>query len=498
MTVIESLGMAPKAKQFLATSPIKSYIGGKWIGSADGKTLTALDPGSGEPIAEFYVMQPSDVNRAVQAAGESFRKSGWGTFSPEERGVYLQRLADLIERDLDALGDIEALDGGKLRSAGLGDAQCVADRLRFYADTAVRARYEATVSVPHYVARMVRLPYGVCAFIVPWNYPLGLMAWGICPALAAGNTVVVKPASDTSLSALYVAQLAEEAGIPAGVLNVVAGPAEPTGMALARHPDIKRLSLTGSPEAGKSVAVACAQNLVPVKLELGGKGAAVVFDDVNVDLVADRLAEAITSHVGQICCNATRWIIQDGIYDRFATAVSARLNAVRIGHGFDPQTQMGPVINAKQRERVLSYIQSSQAEGAQALVPGGVCSVPGYEGGFYVKPALLAGSLDNVAAREEIFGPVAYMARFGSEDEAVEMVNNTRYGLANSVWSRDPERCDRMALRMVAGNSWINAHNIIPLGVPYAGINQSGMGGGVNSPDTLYDYMRNLTITQRG
>jgi aldehyde dehydrogenase (NAD+) len=415
---------------------------------------------------------------------------------PNERSVYLHRLADLIDRDLDTLADLEAMDCGKLRAAAAGDIKWARDVFRYYADLAIHAHYKTPLPVPGFEARTVLQPFGVCAFIFPWNFPFVLLGLNIPPALAAGNTAVIKPAADTPLSTLYLMNLVEEAGIPAGVVNVVAGYGDKTGMALAKHPMLKRLSLTGSPEVGKIVTSACGANLVPVKMELGGKGAAVVFTDVDIEFVAQKLTEAITFHSGQVCCDATRWLIQDKIYDKFISTVSAKLEAVRVGYGFDSQTQMGPVVNEKQRQRILGYIKRGQEEGAKALVPGGVCKVAGYDGGFYVRPTLLAGSLDNVAAREEIFGPVAFATRFRNEAEAVKMANDTNYGLANSVWSKDLVRCNRVAELMVSGNSWINAHNVFPIGVPYAGINLSGLGGGVLSPQTFFDYLRGLSVVR--
>jgi aldehyde dehydrogenase (NAD+) len=368
--------------------------------------------------------------------------------------------------------------------------------MRYYADLAVHAQYNTPLPVAGHEARIVRLPYGVCGAIFPWNFPFWLMGWGIAPALAAGNTVVIKPAEDTPLSTLYLCQLVAEAGLPAGVVNVVVGYGEPAGAALARHPGLKRMTFTGSPEVGKLVGEACGRNLVPVKLELGGKGAAVVFDDVDIDDTAQKLCQAITFHSGQLCCDATRWIIQDKIYDRFLSTVTAKMEAVRVGHGFDDQAQMGPVISEKQRQRILTYLERGRAEGADALLPGGACTVPGCEGGFYVKPALLGGSLNNVAAREEIFGPVAYVTRFRDEAEGIELANHTAYGLANSVWSADLERCSRVAQAMVAGTSWVNTHNTFPIGVPFAGVNLSGMGGGTNSAQTFYDYLRDLAVVR--
>jgi aldehyde dehydrogenase (NAD+) len=255
------------------------------------------------------------------------------------------------------------------------------------------------------------------------------------------------------------------------------------------------MSFTGSPEVGRLVAEACGRNLTPVKLELGGKGAAVVFDDVDIKDTAAKLVGAITFHTGQVCCDATRWLVHRRIYDEFVNECVSRLEQVRVGYQMQDSTQMGPVVNEKQRRRVLDYLQRGQQEGARLILEGGAAEVPG-KNGHYVKPALMEGTLDNVAAREEIFGPVAYLAKFDGEEEALAMVNSTDYGLANSVWSSDLGRCARIAEQMRAGNSWINAHNVFPHGVPYGGIGKSGLGGGVNSVETLFDYWRSVSVVR--
>ncbi len=481
--------------QFLSQSPLKAFIGGEWVAADDGATFTTRDPGTGQPLAEVAAMGAKDVDRAVQAATKAFRTSGWAEMTPNERGVLLHRLADEVEKHKPVLARIEASDAGKILAQAEGDVQNFVDTLRYFIEISLHVQRRTPLAVKGHEATTVRLPWGPCGFIVPWNFPFLLIGWNISPALAAGNTVVIKPAEDTPLSALYLGHLAQKAGLPDGVINVVTGFGETAGAALACHPGLKRMSFTGSPEVGRLVAEACARNLTPVKLELGGKGAAVIFDDVDVDATAARLVGAITFHSGQVCCDATRWLVHRSIYDRFVSNCVDRMKAVAVGYQLDPATQMGPVVSAKQRDRVLRYLDRGRTEGAKWVLEGGPAVVPGRDG-FYVKPALLAGELNNVAAREEIFGPVAYLTPFDNEAQAVAMANDTDYGLANSVWSADLDRARRVAERMVAGNSWINAHNVFPHGVPYAGINKSGMGGGVLSLETFLDYTRGLSVVR--
>jgi acyl-CoA reductase-like NAD-dependent aldehyde dehydrogenase len=484
-------------QEFLSIQPKRHFIGGKWVNASNGETLAVHDPGDGEVIARLAAGQAADVDRAVAAAQEAFRTSGWATMPVNDRAVILHRLADLVDKHRDILAQIESLDVGKpLAQATGNDIPNVAQSLRYYADLAVHTRRAEPIAVSGYDARSIRVPYGVCAFIIPWNFPLLLVGWGISPALAAGNTVVVKPPEDASLSTLYLCQLAHEAGVPNGVINVVTGYGETAGAALAQHPGISRMSFTGSPEVGRLIAEACGRNLVPVKLELGGKGAAVLFQDVDIDSAAQSLAGAITLNSGQVCCTATRWIVHESIRDQFVDAAKTALVGTKIGHGLNPDTQMGPVISEKQRRRVVTYLERGEREGADVLLRGGATVMPGCEDGYYVTPALLGGSKDNVCATDEIFGPVAYVMPFSDEDEAVDLVNRSHYGLANSVWSADLERANRVAEAMVAGNSWINAHNIFAHGIPYAGCNLSGMGGGVLGPDTLFDYLRPQSIVR--
>lgn len=492
---VQTMQLLPEVKEFLARQPLAAVMGGESEPAANRETFTTLDPGTGQVLAEVYASQPADVDRAVCAAQDAFDHAAWARLPANQRGAMLHRLADAVEQRKPIIAQIESLDCGKVYRQAEGDVQNFIDTLRYFISIAVQAEPRSAIAVARHEAWTMRQPWGPCGFIFPWNFPILLAGWGISPALAAGNTVVIKPAEDTPLSTIYLAHLAQEVGIPAGVINVVPGLGETAGAALAGHPGVRRMSFTGSPEVGRLVAESCGRNLVPVKLELGGKGAAVVFDDVNLPDTVEKLAQAITFHTGQVCCDATRWLIHESIYDRFAQACVQRLKQVAVGYQLDETTQMGPVVSEKQRRRVLGYLDKGRDEGAELLLAGGAAQV-GDRQGFYVKPALLAGSLDNVAAREEIFGPVAYLASFRDEDEAIRMANATDYGLANSVWTVDLKRAARVAESMVAANNWINAHNLFPHGVPYGGVKKSGMGGGVLSMHTYFDYLRNTSIVR--
>lgn len=489
--------LSPAIQENLSSEAKRLFIGGAWVDAESGETIEVRDPGTGKVIAHIASAGAVDVDRAVSAAQEAFRKSGWATMPINDRAVILHRLADLVDKRCEILAQLESLDVGKpLAQAMAFDIPNVAQSLRYYADLAVHTRRAEPIAVSGFDARSIRIPYGVCAFVIPWNFPLLLVGWGVSPALAAGNTVVIKPPEDASLTALYFAKLAKEAGIPDGVLNVVTGYGETAGAALAQHPGINRMSFTGSPEVGRLIAESCGRNLVPVKLELGGKGAAAIFEDTNIEMAAQALAGAITLNSGQVCCTATRWIVHEKIRDQFVDRATSILSQLKIGHGLDPASQMGPVVSEKQRQRVLGYLQRGEAEGADVLLRGGVADVEGNEAGYYVKPSLLGGAPENICAIDEIFGPVAYVISFSEEEEAVALVNRSRYGLANSVWTADLDRANRVAEAMVAGNSWINAHNIFAHGIPYAGCNLSGMGGGVLGPDTYFDYLRPQSIVR--
>ncbi|TWU49177.1 aldehyde dehydrogenase family protein [Rubripirellula reticaptiva] len=493
MSIASNVQLLPEVEAFLNRNSLASYVGGKAFPAASGATIATIDPGSGNKLAEIHDLDASEVDRAVDIANDAF--PAWAALPVDQRSKILLQLADAVEKHKAIIGQIEALDAGKIEAQAQGDVQNFVDTLRYFVGLSQQVNPRTKLDVPGHDAWTYKQPWGACAFIFPWNFPFLLIGWGISPALAAGNTVVIKPAEDTSLSAIYLAELATQVGVPDGVINVVTGRGATAGAALSNNKKIKRMSFTGSPEVGQMVGESCGRNLVPVKLELGGKGAAVVFDDVDVKATAEALVGAITFHAGQVCCDATRWLIHENIYDEFEGYCVDLMKDIRIGHPLDPNSQMGPVVNPKQRERVLGYLEKGQAQGAKCLVGGGAATVDGFQGN-YIQPALLSGSLDNTAAREEIFGPVAYLTKFSGEAEAIGMVNDTEYGLANSVWTKDKDRANRVAESMTAGNSWINAHNVFAQGVPYGGVNKSGMGGGVLSVETLMDYYRSTSVVR--
>ncbi|MEQ9411895.1 MAG: aldehyde dehydrogenase family protein [Fuerstiella sp.] len=495
-TAASAQELLPEVAEFLSTSLHKAFVNGDWMEASGGQTFDVVDPGRGEKIATVASLQKEDVNRAVDAAVNAFEGSGWAKMPVNDRCAMLHRLADAVEARRTVFAQIESIDCGKVYSQAEADVQNFIDTFRYFADLAQHVNYRSVIGVKGHEAWVARHPWGACGFIIPWNFPFLLAGWGLAPALAAGNTCVLKPAEDTPLSALYLCKVVQELDLlPAGVLNVTTGLGETAGAAVSTNPKFRRMSFTGSPEVGRLVAESCGRNLIPVKCELGGKGAAVVFEDVDLQETADKLVGAITFHTGQVCCDATRWLIHKDIYDDFVNECVNRMKAVQIGYQLDGATQMGPVVSPTQQKRVLGYLEKGVSGGAELVLEGGRAEVPGVNG-YFVKPALLAGSLDNVAAREEIFGPVAYLAPFNSEEEGIRLANNTDYGLANSVWSRDLVRCARVAEAFESGNGWINAHNVIVHGVPYAGVGKSGMGGGVVSPETLNDYLRPISIVR--
>ena len=491
---MSKIALHPKASEFLSQKPIPAFIGGKWVVGSAG-SADVIDPSTGAAIGRVSMAGTNEVNAAVEAAHQAFAK--WSGLSVNERAALLHRLADKITEESEVLAHLEAMDVGKpvVNARGF-DVPFGADCLRYFADLSQQATYDEPLAIKGMDARIHRAPYGVCGFIFPWNFPFTLLCWGICPALAAGNTVVIKASEVTPLSSLYLGRLAKEAGIPDGVINIYTGTGRESGQPLAEHPLLKRMSFTGSSTVGKLIGRICGERLVPCKLELGGKGAAIVLDDANITAAAEGLAAAITLNTGQVCCTATRWFLHEKIFDQFVSQVRGILGKTKVGHGMDEETQMGPLVSQAQLERVQGYYEKGLAEGATAVVELKRPKVAGGEHGYFVTPHLLTGSDDNICCREEVFGPTAFLVKFTDQNDAIKRVNQIAYGLANSVWGGDLKRVNQVAEQIVAGNSWINAHNVFAYGLPYGGVNLSGVGGGVNSPETFYDYLRPQTIAR--
>ncbi|MDR9828570.1 aldehyde dehydrogenase family protein [Vibrio sp. FNV 38] len=481
----------PTTLEFLETKPLPMLINGEWKGSKH--TLGVENPATGAPIAQVCLADAKDVDSAVMVADQAF--STWSKSSPQTRADKLNKLAELIHRDSQILADLECIDVGKPVSAAMGfDVPFAAKCFEYFANVALETEYEVELGLEVTNSQTIKRPYGVAAFIFPWNFPLTLCAWGIAPALAAGNTVVIKPASETPLSTLYLAKLCLEAGFPAGVVNVVTGQGSVAGEALINHPKIKLMSFTGSTGVGKHIGEVCGRNLVPAKLELGGKGAAVVCSDVDLDAAVEGLTGALTLNAGQVCCTASRWYVHEDIYDQFVEKAKVAFAAIPLGNGLDSNSVMGPMCTQKQMSKVLQCVAEAQSAGAEIVAGGDRVTKGELSNGYFVEPTLLAGSDDNPWAQEEIFGPVAFLLKFRDEEEVIERANRNLYGLANSVWTQDLVKAKQMAAKLVSGNSWINAHNVFEYGLHYGACNQSGCGGGVNSKATFEGYLRHQSV----
>jgi aldehyde dehydrogenase (NAD+) len=476
---------------FLEPTQLPFYQNGSWVNSSS--TVEVINPATTQQIATIALATANDINESVDKAAIAFKT--WSTESVEYRATCLRKLANLITRDALIFADLECIDVGKPISAALGfDVPFAADCFTYFADVAQEYQYVSDNNLTTTDSHVVKIPYGVAGFVFPWNFPLTLCAWGIAPALAAGNTVVVKPASETPLSTLFLAKLCQEAGFPAGVVNVLPGTGDEAGEALISNTNIKLMSFTGSTAVGRHVGEVCGRNLVPAKLELGGKGAAIICSDSDVDLAVEGLCGAVTLNAGQVCCTASRWYIHEDIYDQFVEKAIATFNATKVHNGANPDAEMGPICTEKQLNRVLHCIDDAQKQGATILCGGNRLTEGDYKNGYFIEPTLLAGSDDNQWAQEEIFGPVAFLLKFNDEDEVIDRANKNNYGLANSIWTKDSDKAIKLAHKLVGGNTWINAHNVFEYGLNYGACNQSGCGGGVNSVATFEGYLRHQSI----
>jgi aldehyde dehydrogenase (NAD+) len=458
-------------------------IGGDEVLSASGATFESLDPTTGEPIAALARGDAADVDRAVAAARAAL--PAWRDLDVYERGRILQRLADLIEANADELTALEARDAGKLANEAARDIDRAVRTWTYYAGWPTKITGTTNPADPGVFSYTLREPLGVVGAITPWNFPLVIASWKLAPALACGNTVVHKPAEEAPLSALRLAELALEAGIPPGVLNVVTGEGE-AGAALAAHDDVDKISFTGSTEVGREIQRAAAGNLKRLTLELGGKSANVVLADADLDAALEGAMRATFRNQGQVCTAGARLVADARVADDLSERLAERVRAIRVGE------QMGPLISAGQRDRVLSLYESAVGEGARALAGGGAVDGPGY----YVEPTVFVETTNEMRInQEEIFGPAVAVIRVDDADEAVRVANATRYGLAAAVWTRDASRAQRVARALNAGTVWINNYGGLDVYSAYGGRGASGYGY-EQGPQTIEEYTTLKTVRQ--
>jgi phenylacetaldehyde dehydrogenase len=478
MTVaIQKPSLSPAAAKFLAKE-LKLFINGEWVAAKSGKTFPVEDPATEETIAHAPAGDKADIDLAVEAARRAFETGPWSRISPAERSRLVWRLADLLEQHSDEFAELEALDNGKpVTNARQGDVRGSIEMFRYMAGWATRLNGETIpVSSPgNWHAYTLREPVGVVGQIIPWNFPLMMAAWKLAPALAAGCTIVLKPAEQTPLSALRFGELIQEACIPDGVVNIVTGFGETAGAALAEHPDVDKIAFTGSTEVGKLIVRAAAGNLKRVSLELGGKSPAVVFPDADLDLAIAGTADAIFYNQGQCCTAGSRLFAHKSIYERMVDGVVAAAGKLKVGHGLDPTVNLGPLVSKEQHQRVTGFIDSGRNEGAEVVTGGKAGSGQGY----FVEPTVLANTnRDMRVVREEIFGPVVCIQSFDDDDlDAIaKFANDTEYGLQASVWTRSLRLAHIMARKIKAGTICINCHNYGDPAWPFGGYKQSGWG----------------------
>ncbi|KAF2765719.1 aldehyde dehydrogenase [Teratosphaeria nubilosa] len=467
---------APNGKKW--TQPTGLFINNEFVGATDGVTITSIDPATEQEIAKVQAASVQDVDNAVQAAHDALRHPSWKRLPATDRGILMSKLADLLEKNKELLATIDAWDNGKTYNEALNtDLPEAITTIRYYAGWADKAYGQTIDTTPEKFAYTLRQPIGVIAQIIPWNYPLSMATWKLGPALACGNTVVLKAAEDTPLSILVLGQLIKEAGFPPGVVNFLNGHGKEAGAAMVQHPLVNKVAFTGSTATATNIMRMASSTLKNITLETGGKSPLLVFPDADLTQAVKWSHMGIMSNQGQICTATSRLLVHDAIYDDFLAQFIATLKSTsKVGHQWDDSTYQGPQVSKAQYDRIMQYISIGKSEGAEIAVTGEVPS-QGEGRGFFVPPTVFTGVKDSMRIyREEIFGPVVVIASFRDEAEAVRSANSTTYGLGAAVFTKDLERAHRVAAEIEAGMVWVNSTQDCDPRVPFGGVKMSGIG----------------------
>ncbi len=483
--------VSPEVSKFVSGSR-KLLIDGQWVDAASGKTFPVYNPATGEVLANVAEGDKEDIDRAVKAARRAFETGPWSKMSPSERGQLLYRLADLIEKNADEFAQLESLDNGKpLTVARAADVPLTIDHFRYMSGWATKIEGN-TIPIPgQYFSYTLRQPIGVVGQIIPWNFPLLMAAWKLGAALAVGCTVILKPAEQTPLSALRLGELFLEAGFPAGVVNIVPGYGETAGAALAAHEDVNKVAFTGSTEVGKMIVKAAAGNLKKVTLELGGKSPNIILSDMDVSTAIAGASNAIFFNQGEVCSAGSRLYVQKSIFDQVVEGVAEQAKNIKVGSGFDPSTQMGPLVSDEQLARVTGYLQSGVSEGAKTVTGGQRYG----DRGYFVEPTVIVNANQQMKiVQEESFGPVVVAKPFDDLEEIAATANDTPYGLAAGIWTHDISKAHRLAKLLRAGTVWVNCYSVFDAALPFGGFKQSGWGREMGH-EALNNYLETKAVT---
>jgi aldehyde dehydrogenase (NAD+) len=487
--------LAPATTEFLAGDAKRLLIGGEWVEARSGQILPSVNPSTGEVIAHIAAGGAADVDLAVRAAREAF-EGPWSRFTPARRQDLLLAFADLVEEHYHELNLLDVVDMGRPVGAGVVPSATLPVRtLRYYAGVLTTTHGETiATNVPNRFAYTSREPVGVVGAITPWNGPLQAVLWKIAPALAAGCTIVLKPAEDASLSAIRLGELAQQLDLPPGVLNIVTGLGRDAGAALAEHPDVDKIAFTGSTETGKAIVRAATGNLKRVSLELGGKSPNIVFADADLAAASTGAAMGLFANTGQVCVAGSRLFVERSAVEEVTERVTAIAQALRVGNSLDPQTQIGPLVSQRQLERVSGYVASGREQGAELRSGGERLTADGLDAGFFLPPTVFSGVEDDMKiAREEIFGPVVSVFAFDDVSEVLRRANDTEYGLAAGVWTQNLAKAHRTAAALKGGSVWVNTYGNFDPSVPFGGYKASGWGREFGL-ESLDDYLNTKSV----